>query len=53
MEGTAKIKLPYCLLSNAYANRFWKDSRLGLEAIWASDGRSEATSGAAVLKYAF
>ena len=52
MEGGAKIKLSCCLLSNAYANRFWKDFWPGLEAILGSNWSSEAPSEANVIKCA-
>ena len=53
MEGSAKIKLSCCLLSNAYANRFWEDFGPRLETILGSNWSPEATSKAFVIKYAF
>ena len=52
MGGIAKIKFSYCLLSNVFGNRFWKDFGFGLEVILGSNGRSEATGKGRVTKYA-
>ena len=53
MGGSAKIKLSYCLLSNVFGNRFWKDFGVGMEAFLGSNWPSEANSRAIVIKYAF
>ena len=52
MGRPAKIKLSYCLLSNVFGNRFWKDFGIGMEAFLDPNWPSEATSKASVIKYA-
>ena len=46
------MKLSYCLLSNVFKNRFWKDFGVGMEAFSGPNRPSEATSKASVIKYA-
>ena len=52
MGGPAKIKHSWCLLSNVFGNRFWKDFGVGMEAFLGPNGPSEATSKASIIKYA-